>query len=85
MKGSTEIHKCIIEKLNEIWPLHSIVKMCRANCQCGDLQQDLESLHQCPNPEIVVHVHDLILTDRRISAKTVAETLETAKEHVYNL
>ena len=31
-------------------------------------------------PEVVDHVHDLILADRRISAKTIAETLEISRE-----
>ena len=34
-------------------------------------------------PEVVDHVHDLILADRRISARTIAGTLEISRDSIW--
>jgi len=33
-------------------------------------------------PEIIYHIHELILEDRRISAKSIAEQLDISRERV---
>ena len=35
-----------------------------------------------PNPEIIDQIHELILEDRRISAKSIAEQLDKSREWV---
>ena len=54
--------------------------------QRGDFETDDAARSGRPStvstPKVVDHVHDLVLADRRISAKTIAETLEISREHI---
>ena len=69
----------MMQTLSDKCPSYSTVKKWCANFQGGDFEIDDAARSGRPStvstPEVVDHVHDLILADQRISAKTIAETL----------
>ena len=83
-KTPKEIHDCMMQTLSDKCPSYSTVKKWCANFQGGDFETDDAARSGRPStvstPEVVDHVHDLILADRRISAKTIAETLEISRQ-----
>lgn len=85
-KTPREIHDCMMQTLADKCPSYSTVKKWCANFQRGDFETEDAGRSGRPStvttPEIVDQVHDLILTDRRISAKTIAETLKISRERV---
>ena len=85
-KAPKEIHTILIETLVEHAPSYVTVKNWVAEFKRGDF-----STCDAPrpgrsktvtNPEIIDHIHELILEDRRISAKSVAEQLGISRERV---
>lgn len=75
-----------METLGDRCPSYSTVKKWCANFQRGDFATEDAARSGRPStvttPEIVDQVHDMILTNRRISAKVIAETLEISRERV---
>ena len=85
-KTPQEIHDCMMQTLADKCPSYSTVKKWCANFRRGDFDTDDATRSGRPStvttPAIVDEVHDLILSDRRISAKKVAETLGISRERV---
>lgn len=85
-KTPKKIHECMMQTLGVKCPSYSTVKKWCANFQRGDFETQDAARSGRPStvssPEIVDHVHDLILADRRISAKRIAETLHISRERV---
>lgn len=85
-KTAKEIHECMMQTLSVKCPSYSTVKKWCANFQRGDFETEDAARSGRPStvttPEIVDRVHDLILSDRRIAAKTIAETLKISRERV---
>ena len=85
-KTAKEIHECMTQTLSDKCPSYSTVKKWCANFQRGDFETNYAGRSERPStattPDIVDRVHDLILSDWRISAKTIAETLEISRERV---
>ena len=78
-KAPKEIHAILIETLGEHAPSYATVKNWVAQFKCGDFST---CDAPCPGrpktvntPEIIDQIHQLILEDRRISAKSTAEQL----------
>jgi len=76
-KASKEIHAILTETLGEYAPSYATVKTWVAQFKRGDF-----STCDAPRPgrtktvttpEIIDQIHELILEDRRISAKSIAE------------
>ena len=76
-KALKEIHAILIETLREHVPSYATVKNWVAQFKCGDF-----STCDAPRPgrqktvtipEIIDKIHELILNDRRISVKSIAE------------
>ena len=85
-KAPKEIHTILTETLGEHAPLYATVKNWVAQFKRGDF-----STCDAPHPgqpkivttaEIIDQIHELILEDRRISAKSVAEKLGISSERV---
>jgi len=85
-KASKEIHAILTEALGENAPLYATVKNWVALFKRGDF-----STCDAPRPgrsktvtapEIIDPIHKLILVDRRISAKSIAEKLGISHERV---
>ena len=83
-KAPNEIHAILIEKLGEHAPLYAIFKNWVAQFKRGDF-----STCDAPGPgrpktvttpEIIDQIHELILEDRQISAKSIAEQLDISRE-----
>jgi len=88
LQGKTpkEIHAIFIEILGEHAPSYAIVKNLVVQFKRGDF-----STFDAPRPgrpktlttpEIIDQIHELILEDRRISAKSIAEKLGISRERV---
>ena len=82
-KAPKEIHAILTETLGEHAPLYTTVKNWVAQFKRGDF-----STCDAPRPgrskavttpEIIDHIHELILENRRISAKSVAEQLRISR------
>jgi len=85
-KAPKEIHAILKEILGEHAPLYATVKIWVAQSKRGDF-----STCDAPRPgrpktvttlEITDQIHDLILEDHRISAKSIAEQLGISHEQV---
>ena len=85
-KAQKEIHAILTETLGEHAPSYVTVKNWVAQFKCGDF-----STCDAPRPgraktvttpEIIDQIHELILEDRRISAKSIAEQLGISRERV---
>jgi transposase len=79
-----EIHAILIETLGERLPSYSTVKTSVSQFKRGDFSTCDAPRPGRPKtvttPEIIVQIHDLILEDRRISAKSIAEQLGISRE-----
>ena len=78
-KAPKEIHTILIETLGEYAPSYTTVKNWVVQFKCGDF-----SICDAPRPgrpktvtipEIIDKIHEIILEDHRISAKSIAEQL----------
>ena len=85
-KALKEIHTILTETLGEHAPSYDTVKNWVAQFKRGDFYT---CVSPCPGrpktvttPEIIDQIHELILEDRRISAKSVAEQLGISRERV---
>jgi len=85
-KAPKEIHAILTETLGEYAPSHATVKNWLTKFKRGDF-----SACDAPHPgrhktvttrEIIDQIHELILEDRRISAKSIAEQLGNSHERV---
>ena len=84
-KAPRAIHAILTEKLGEHAPSHTSVKIWVAQFKCGDF-----STCDAPRPgrpktvttQITDQINELILEDRRISAKSIAEQLDISRERV---
>ena len=76
-KAPKEIHAILIETLGEHAPLYATVKNWVAQYKRGDFSTcDAPRLGRpktVNTPEIIHQIHELILEDRQISAKSIAE------------
>jgi len=79
LQGKTpkEIHAILTETLGEHAPLYATVKNWVAQFKRGDFSTCIAprpGRHQTvTTPEIIDQIHELVLEDRRISAKSIAE------------
>ena len=85
-KAPKEIHAILTETLGEHAPSYATVKNLMAQFKRGDYST---CDAPCPGrpktvttPEIIDQIHALILEDRRISAKAIAEQLGISRERV---
>ena len=78
-KSSKETYDDMIETLNEACPSYSTIKSWTSNFKRGqfDLKDDAKSGRpiSVTTPDKMDAIHDMIILDRRISAKKIAETL----------
>ena len=78
-KASKEIRAILKETLQEHAPLYATIKNWVAHFKCGDFSPRDAPRPGRPKtvttPEIINQIHELILEDRRISAKSIAEQL----------
>jgi len=85
-KAPKEIHAILIETLGEHAPSYATVKKWVAQFKRGDFSTCDAPRHGRPEtistPEIIDQIHELILEDRRISAKSIAEQLGIIRERV---
>jgi len=85
-KAPKEIHTILIETLREHAPSYATVKNWVAQFQRGDFSTCDASRPGRPKtvttPEIIDQIIELILQDRRISAKSIAEKLGISRERV---
>jgi len=85
-KARKEIHAILQETLGEHAPSKATVKNWVAQFKRGDFSACDEPRPGRPKtvttPEIIGHIHELILKDRRISAKSIAEQLGISRERV---
>ena len=80
------MHAIMIEILGEYAPSYATVKNWVAQCKRGYFSAcnapRPERLKTVTTPEIIDQIHDLILEDPRISAKSIAEQLGISREWV---
>ena len=85
-KAPKEIHAILTETLAEHAPSYATVKNWVAQFQCGDFSTCDATRPGRPKTmttaEIIDQIHELILEDRRISAKSIAEQLGISRERV---
>jgi len=85
-KAPKEIHAILTETLGKYAPLYATVNNWVAQFKHGDFSTyDAPHLKQpktVTTPEIVVQIHELILEDRRILVKSMAEQLGISRERV---
>jgi len=85
-KAPKEIHAILTETLGEHAPSYATVKHCVAQFKRGDFSTYVAPRPARPKtvttPEIIDQIHELILEDRRISAKSVAEQLGISRERI---
>jgi len=81
-----EIYAILTEILGEHEPSHATVKNWVSKYKRGDFSTSdaprPERPKTVPTPEIIDQIHELILEDRRISAKSIAEQLGISRERV---
>jgi len=85
-KAPKEIHAILIETIGEHVPFYATVKnwvtqFKRGNFFTCDAPRPGRS-KTMSTPEIIDQIHELILEDRRISAKSIAEQLGISRERV---
>lgn len=85
-KAPKEIHAILTETLGEHAPSYATVKNWVAQFKRGDFSTCDAPRPGRPKtvttPEIIDQIHELILEDRRISAKSIAEQLGISRERV---
>jgi len=85
-KAPKEIHAILIEILGEHAPLYATVKNWMAQFKRGDFSTCDAPRHGQPktvtNVEIIDQIHELVLEDHWISAKSIAEQLGISRERV---
>ena len=85
-KGAKEIHAILTETLGKHAPLYSTVKNWVAQFKHGGFSTCVAPGPGRPKtlttPEIIDQIHELILKDRQISAKSIAEQLGISRERV---
>jgi len=85
-KALKEIHTILTETLGEHAPSYAIVKNWVAQFKHGDISTYVAPHPGRPKtvttPEIIDHIHELILEDRWILAKSIAEQLGISCERV---
>ena len=83
-KAPKEIHDILKETLGEHAPPHATVKNWVAQFKRGDFSTCDAPCPRRPKtvttPEIIDQIHELILEDRRISDKSIAEQLGISRE-----
>ena len=79
-KAPKEIHAILIEALEEHAPSYATVKNWVAQFKRGDFSTCSGRPKTVTTPEIIDKIHELILEDRRISAKSIAEQLGISRE-----
>ena len=85
-KAPKEIHTILIETLGEHAPLYATVKNKVSQFKGGDFST-CDAPHPgrpetVTTPKIIDQIHELILEDCRISAKSIAEQLGISRERV---
>jgi len=88
-KVPKEIHAILTETLGKHAPLSATVKNWVAQFKCGDFST-CDAPHpgrpkRVTTPEIIDQIHELILKDRQISAKSIAEQLGISCERVKSI
>ena len=85
-KASKVIHAIVTETLGEYAPSYTTVKNWVAQFKRGDFSTchaPRPGRHKTvTTPQIIDQIHELILEDRRISAKSIAEQLGISREWV---
>jgi len=85
-KAPKEIHAILTETLGEHAPSYATVKNWVVQFKRGDFSTCDAPRPGRPKtvttPEIIDHIHEIILKDRRISAKSIAERLGISREPV---
>jgi len=85
-KAPKEIHAYLIETSGENAPSYATVKNWVAQFKSGDFSTCVAPRSGRPktvtNLEIIDQIHELILEDRRISAKSISEQLGISRERV---
>ena len=85
-KAPKEIHAILTETMGEHAPSYATIKDCVAQFKRGDFSTwdvPRPGRHKTViTPEIIDQIHELILEDRRISAKSVAKQLGISRERV---
>jgi len=85
-KAAKEIHANLIETLGEHAPSYATVKNWVAQFKRGDFSTSDAPRPGRPKtvttPETIDQIHEIILEDRRISAKSIAEQLGISREWV---
>ena len=88
-KAPKEIHAILIETLGEHAPSYATVKNCVAQFKPCDFSTGVARRSGGPKtvttPEIINQIHDLILDERRISAKSIAEQLGISRGRVESI
>lgn len=88
-KGAKEVHEEMLKILKDECPSYSTVKTWVARFRTGHFDVADEPRSGRPTSatteDKVDAVHDLILEDRRISAKNVAETVGISKERILHI
>ena len=85
-KAPKEIHAFLTETLREHAPSYATIKNWVAQFKCGDFST-CDAPHPGrpktgTTPEIIDQIHELILDDHQISAKSIAEQLGISCERV---
>ena len=85
-QGAENFHAILAERLEEHAPLYAILKKWVAQFKHGDISTCDAPRPGRPKtvttPEIIHQIHKLILEDRRISAKSIAEQLSISRGRV---
>jgi len=88
-KALMEIHAILTETLGEHAPSYATVKNCVAQFKCGYCSTCFAPRPGRPKtvttPEIIGQIHGLILEERKISAKSIAEQLGISRERVESI
>jgi len=88
-KAPKEIHVILKETLGEHTPSYATVKNWVAQFKCVDFSTCDAPRPRRPKtvttPEIIDQIHELILEERRISSKSIAEQLGILRERVRSI
>ena len=81
-----EIHLKFIKVYGDFSPSFSTIKKWAAEFKRGRTGLEDDPREGCPNsattPEIIEQVHDMVLDDRRMKVREIAETIGISKERV---
>jgi transposase len=81
-----EIHSKFIEVYGDSSPSFSTIKKWISEIKRGRTSLEYDPREGCPKsattPEIIEQVHDMLLDDRRIKVREIAETIGISKERV---